>query len=39
MRIPEGTGVLVKQENNNCNYQNYDGTEGQSNVSISKIVI
>ena len=33
MEIPEGRGILVKQENNNCKFQKYDGSEEDSGVS------
>ena len=37
MEIPEGRGILVKQENNNCKFQKYDGSEEDSGVRFFKM--
>ena len=30
MQVPEGRGILVKQESNSCKFQKYDGSEEDS---------
>mgnify|MGYP001184695377 CR=1 FL=1 len=30
MKVPEGIGILVKQESNSCKFQKYDGSEEDS---------